>query len=379
VTEEHRILRLATFYGPVWIVIACTITLYSFVGRNIWKNRVNNSYVQQQLDTDFSDATLSTIGKPISTLGKAELSHGLGSIVRTHEVSVETRPSSITKESELLSDSIAPQPARDSLFSVLQPPNTDRASTALLIEESTRPPVPPKDAKYMFGRSQTPSYNNRSQRSSRRTEYTTSITGPSSPPVTPPQILQPRHINTNAMRGAQTYAHVAILLFIVMLVVWVPSTINRVYSFTHRPNFGLNVAAATVLPLQGFFNCVIYCFTSRTQLKGIWNHTKMRLLQKPSGKIEMVGSTTLPGGLMDAGEGLLRDRKSMMQNRLDELDDLDSRYDVDVDEELRVGIDSTDGSWIAPERPQAVIFPTNGRMYNPPRLDLPETRRNDGR
>ena len=108
-TEKHRILRLAAFYGPVWIVIATTITIYSFIGRNIYKNRVSNNYVQQQLDSDFSDATLSTLGKRdfgrrISTLGKSELSRGLGSIVRTHEVSVETRPSSLTKELDLSSD-----------------------------------------------------------------------------------------------------------------------------------------------------------------------------------------------------------------------------------------------------------------------------------
>lgn len=90
----------------------------------------------------------------------------------------------------------------------------------------------------------------------------------------------------------------------------------------------------------------------------------------------MVGPTSLPKGLMDIGEGSLRDRRSMMQNRLDELDDLDSRYDID--EELRVGDDSPDGPWIAPERPQPVVFPTNGRTYNPPHLEVPERRRSDG-
>ena len=377
-------MRLATFYGPVWIVIVATITLYSFVGRNIYKNRVNNSYVQQQLDTDFSDATLSILGKPevsrrITTLGKSELSRNLRSIVRTHEVSVETRPSSLTKELDLSPESINQQPVHDSLFAAIQPPNVDRASAnlaSLSLEESIRPPVPPKDAKYTSSRSQTPSYYNRSQRSSRRTEYTASITGPGSPPITPPQNLTLRHINTNAMRGAQTYAHVAILLFIVMLIVWVPSTVNRVYSFSHPPNFGLNVAAAAVLPLQGFFNCVIYCFTSRTQLRGIWNGIKRRLQrQKPSVKTEMVGSTTFSGGFMDIGEGSLKDRRSTMQSRLDELDDLDSRYDIDV--ESRLGNDSPDGPSPIPERPPAVLFPTNGRTYNPPHLEFPERRRDE--
>jgi len=80
---------------------------------------------------------------------------------------------------------------------------------------------------------------------------------------------------------------------------------------------------------------------------------------------------------MDISEGSLKDRRSMMQSRLDELDDLDSRYDID--EESRVGNDSPNGPSSAAERPEAVLFQTNGRMYNPPRLEFPEKRRDDGR
>jgi hypothetical protein len=80
---------------------------------------------------------------------------------------------------------------------------------------------------------------------------------------------------------------------------------------------------------------------------------------------------------MDIGDGSLRDRRVMMQSRLDELDDLDSRYDVD--EESGAGNDSPDGPSPVPERPQAVVFPTNGRMYNPPLLEVPDRKRNDGR
>jgi len=56
-----------------------------------------------------------------------------------------------------------------------------------------------------------------------------------------------------------------------MLAVWVPSTANRVYGVVSSGkgvNFGLSVAAAIVLPLQGFFNTLIYLFTSRRELFG---------------------------------------------------------------------------------------------------------------
>ena len=56
-----------------------------------------------------------------------------------------------------------------------------------------------------------------------------------------------------------------------MLIVWVPSTVNRVYGLVTVKsdggiNFALNLAAAAVLPLQGLFNACIFCFTSRVEL-----------------------------------------------------------------------------------------------------------------
>jgi hypothetical protein len=64
---------------------------------------------------------------------------------------------------------------------------------------------------------------------------------------------------------------VAFLLYVAMLIVWVPSTVNRVYGLVTVKsdggiNFALNLAAAAVLPLQGLFNACIFCFTSRVEL-----------------------------------------------------------------------------------------------------------------
>lgn len=61
------------------------------------------------------------------------------------------------------------------------------------------------------------------------------------------------------------------MLYVAMLIVWVPSTANRVYGLAAAKrnggiNIALNIAAATVLPLQGFLNACIFCFTSRAEL-----------------------------------------------------------------------------------------------------------------
>jgi hypothetical protein len=42
-------------------------------------------------------------------------------------------------------------------------------------------------------------------------------------------------------------------------------------------SFGLNLAASIVLPLQGFFNCVIYIMTSRQQIRTIFRPLWFRL------------------------------------------------------------------------------------------------------
>ncbi|KAJ5265459.1 hypothetical protein N7524_006477 [Penicillium chrysogenum] len=77
---------------------------------------------------------------------------------------------------------------------------------------------------------------------------------------------------TEASSAAWAYAKYAILFFIALLVTWVPSTANRVYAFA-RPNdfsFGLNYASSFVLPLQGFWNSLIYVSISWPAFRTLW-------------------------------------------------------------------------------------------------------------
>lgn len=60
------------------------------------------------------------------------------------------------------------------------------------------------------------------------------------------------------------YLRTSFVFAISILVTWTPSSINRVHNLIH-PNtvsFGLNVASAVVLPLQGVWNAIIYFSTS---------------------------------------------------------------------------------------------------------------------
>lgn len=64
------------------------------------------------------------------------------------------------------------------------------------------------------------------------------------------------------------YLRTSFVFAISILVTWTPSSINRVYSLAYpaRTSYGLNLASAIVLPLQGLWNAVIFAATSWTIL-----------------------------------------------------------------------------------------------------------------
>ena len=69
--------------------------------------------------------------------------------------------------------------------------------------------------------------------------------------------------------AAFAYFKVALLLFLALIVVWVPSSINHLYQIVHPnlPNYGLNLASALVLPSQGFWNAIVYATTTWLECK----------------------------------------------------------------------------------------------------------------
>ena len=95
--------------------------------------------------------------------------------------------------------------------------------------------------------------------------YSVNITS-ARPPISRKQNShQRKHKATiEANRAAFGYAKVASLFFISLLVTWVPSSLNRVYSLIHPNSISVQFAFAggVVLSLMGFWNAVIYIATS---------------------------------------------------------------------------------------------------------------------
>ncbi|EEU33689.1 uncharacterized protein NECHADRAFT_4204, partial [Fusarium vanettenii 77-13-4] len=75
-----------------------------------------------------------------------------------------------------------------------------------------------------------------------------------------------------------SYVKCTLLFFTALLVTWIPTTLNRLIALVNGSNLaGLEILTAIVLPLQGFFNAVIYAYTSREEFKGIWRDIRTRL------------------------------------------------------------------------------------------------------
>ena len=78
-------------------------------------------------------------------------------------------------------------------------------------------------------------------------------------------------------KAAWQYTKCALLFFAVILITWIPSSANRMYSYTHHGQVSvpLQFLSAVVLPLQGFWNAVIYAFTSMAACKALLVETPL--------------------------------------------------------------------------------------------------------
>lgn len=116
-------------------------------------------------------------------------------------------------------------------------------------------------------------------------------TTPNSATVSIPQPRRapnPRRRNHDLNNAAWSYTKCSILFFTALLITWLPSSANRVYSVVHTKDTcaPLELMSAFVLPLQGFWNAAIYAVTSWSACKSLW--MDMKLGRRPD-VTELVG------------------------------------------------------------------------------------------
>ena len=112
-------------------------------------------------------------------------------------------------------------------------------------------------------------------------------------PHRPPNLARRRNHELN--NAAWSYTKCSILFFTAILITWIPSSANRVYSVIHKNEVSvvLEFMSAFVLPLQGFWNAVIYAVTSWAACKNLFQDLGYRqrsdvteLVEGPSPSVE---------------------------------------------------------------------------------------------
>ncbi|KAG4275844.1 hypothetical protein FPRO04_14319 [Fusarium proliferatum] len=90
-----------------------------------------------------------------------------------------------------------------------------------------------------------------------------------------------RRRNRELNNASWQYTKCALLFFTAILITWVPSSANRVYSVlnTKSTSVPLEFMSAFVLPLQGFWNALIYMVTSWSACKNLF--TDLRQGRRP--------------------------------------------------------------------------------------------------
>ncbi|KAL7918000.1 hypothetical protein ACQKWADRAFT_265005 [Trichoderma austrokoningii] len=241
ISDEWDVLRAAAFYAIVWVCIILTFAIYIRAGRTIYKVR-KQVYVFQSSDLD-----------PIS-VDEVMTSH------QSTDAATLTMESMSGLEPPKLSQNISPQ-------SYAGGSSSETATTR------------PQSVHVATNQS---NLSNQSDGSQSTYYYASSPPhrGPNSPRpggshgnVATRAFRSIRRRNHERDNAAWSYTKCALLFFTAMLVTWIPSSANRLYSLTHDKSTSvpLEFMSVLVLPLQGFWNCLVYITISWTACKNLFH------------------------------------------------------------------------------------------------------------
>ncbi|KAL7949284.1 putative G-protein coupled receptor protein [Trichoderma barbatum] len=238
ISHEWDILRLTVFYAPMWCIVIITFTIYIRAARTIYKvRRQVYTFQSSDLDPISVDEVTSPIQSTDAALNIEAMSERPPTFERNLSLSqpiyaagssseTATRPQSIHVATNKSSQSDGTQ---STFYYYNTPPH-----------RGSNPPQPPR--------------NNSGSAATRAFRV----------------IRRRNHERDNA---AWTYTKVALLFFTAMLITWIPSTANRAYSTAHNGEIYIPLVYTSVfvLPLQGFWNCLVYVTTSWTACKNLFN------------------------------------------------------------------------------------------------------------
>ncbi len=262
-------MRISFFYAPVWVVVSTTMAIYLITGRKIYAQRAHlRSFSQKSPPSAHASAIDATPNEDNSADSKPVDNK----IFVTTQIKYDVRPNSSAGRS---SRDASPERGQLSVESL---PSTAKESTEQINDDT--PNVAPTILTHGEQRAGKGIQSEADEQSCYRATAFATTTNSASTPLRPgsSRVVRPAKTRqTDGHDAAMAYFKVAFLMFIALVVVWVPSSVNRVYQFTHKgaPNFTLNLISALVLPLQGSWNATIYIFTTKRECKRAW-----RLIRK---------------------------------------------------------------------------------------------------
>ena len=240
ISSKWDILRIATFYGPVWVIIACTFLLYVSTGRVIFKLRTTlrqfaakNGRMTNTTDAGVSQALPSPTAIKMTTVTQVEVSSPISSGILPPHARRNDYTCNVTAET----------------------PDDNKEDFELEPEPETQLRAPQIDLEKIGSIN-----SDAAKRAAARAKS-----------------------NMRANAAALAYARCAMLFFVGLIITWLPSSMNRVYSYTHKnkSDFNLSFLSGLVLPAQGFWNVIIYVCTSWKSCVSLWEDIVSKLRIRP--------------------------------------------------------------------------------------------------
>lgn len=353
VTSKHEWLRFAFFYIPVWVVILLTVGIYIRTGREIFRQR---AFLRGRNGTRRGSSEPPI---PLLETGNPFTANIQNRIQRVTEIEVVCEDVSTGDN-----DSMNIEQCKSEHNSQYQPRNSFSSTNEL-----SPPPQAHMNQQEVphcvyTGQKNTcnsccnsaiwPFSNNKqTERDMNRYYATASITAgtpPSDGPDTrfanmdriesgrssPGQQQQQRDSDPHKLHtqygvandAAWGYAKVGFLFFIALFIVWIPATANRVWSVFHegQSNAGFVITCAAVVPTQGFWNCMIYVTTSRSQCRDAWRDTKRAFARAAKtffrgSRVRVQNSSRLPSPPPTAMEVLRKGRSGATIRELEQPQD----------------------------------------------------------
>ncbi|KAF2230667.1 hypothetical protein EV356DRAFT_536155 [Viridothelium virens] len=320
VSLDYDWMRIAFFYAPVWFIITIILTIYVATGREIFIRRAAlREFEHQTTDDLYVKDTKPLPSAP--SIGSSKSEHGFGAVTKVTEIQVTSEPIKLEVFNPLTTtrnEASPPGPVE---------PDYDNDRLSFSSQQRLSGPSTPPTSKPQFWWSKTSGsekpdpFTNPIHDHGMNTNVVTMVTADaptikrspslkviqtsasptalSTPePRSPVSPLAPNHpdgrvstfsnaslarphtagsehvrrrltASQSANKAALSYYKVALLMFVALSVVWIPSTINRLYSLVvpEKQSFPLNFLAAGVLPMQGAWNAAVFLDTSWTELK----------------------------------------------------------------------------------------------------------------